>query len=330
MRHLSGIKLLLVLVAVFAAYAVGVWRQSGQQLGASAVQGYVGFEPAEIDLGDVPWARTIPFRLVLVNRAKESFTVVSAQSTCDCTVIDQRSYEGRIVNAGDSLPIDLTIDTQKNPGRKLRRVEVTASTGRTYSASVMLNVVGTWSVQPDTIDFGDVLLDGSEAPEDRLAAYDSPADELLEVSAPGVAWLECYAAPRGEGEAQAHEILFRVLKERLPPGSNNATIVVRTSNTIKSTAAIYVKARGTYQLISRPFEIHLVGSTPVTVEFFDRHGQAQRIVVAECANTAVRIQIQPDGSLEICNSSGRALPEVISVRVTSSEGLSRTLDVSAF
>jgi hypothetical protein len=316
----------LIAVAVAGAYVYGRFR-GADRAGAQADQGgYVGFEPAQIDLGDQLWAQVVPVTLTFVNRGTSGLTIESAHSSCDCTVIEGGAFQGRAVTPGESLPVDVKLDTQKSPGLKARRIDLTAASGVRYSAVIRVNVVGTWSITPDALDFGEVVLDDGEDDPRATVLYESDTDNLLDISTSGAAWIEVQPNPADQGRI---EILVRLVKARLAAGQNSASLVVGTDCALKPSAVVFLKARGVHELAISPTQVLLVGTKPVRVECFDRTGARVRLVSADAASGAIRVDVLPNGAIEILNSTTGPLPEPIAVRVVDDRGRSRVFPVSA-
>jgi hypothetical protein len=184
-----------IVAAVAGAYVYGRFHGADRSSAQAEQGGYAGFEPAQIDLGDQLWAQVVPVALTFVNRGASPITIESAQSSCDCTVIEGGVFRGRRVTPGESLPVEVKLDTQKSPGLKARRIDLTAASGARYSAVIRVNVVGTWSITPDALDFGEVVLDDAEEDPHATVLYESATDNLLDVSTSGAAWTEAQPIP---------------------------------------------------------------------------------------------------------------------------------------
>jgi hypothetical protein len=318
----------LLIAAAAGAYVYGRFSPNNNKtITETQVAAFVGFEPAQIDLGDQPWAQVIPVQLMFVNRAASPIVIESAESSCDCTVIENNAYRGRAVSAGESLGLDVKLDTQKSPGPKARRVDLTTASGARYSAVIRVNVQGTWSLTPDTIDFGDVVLDDGEDGPTGVVVFESDADELKDVSAAGAPWLVVSTAPADAGRVA---ISLRVAKALLATGQNSASVVVETSCAVKANAAVYVKARAVHELSTAPAQVTLVGAKHQRVECTDRSGRRVRLVSADTGSEAIGVAVLEDGAVDVWNAVGAALPEPVVVRVADEAGRSRVFQVSAF
>ena len=69
------LKLAFLLVIVAAAYSLGYWHNRPPEVQVAAPREateFVGFEPAEIDLGDQLWGEVIPVEFTFVNLGSEA------------------------------------------------------------------------------------------------------------------------------------------------------------------------------------------------------------------------------------------------------------------
>jgi len=318
----------LAIISAVSASAYVWGRYSGQRSDPGAVEsdGYIGFDPVEVDLGDQTWNDVVPFQLTLVNHGTAPITVDTVESSCDCAVIDVAEYRGRTVGPGVALAIDVALHTSTNPGLARRRISAKTVGGERYSASVTLNVRGTWSISPDAVDFGDILLDAADSPDAKTVLFESSSDALEAVES-AEPWVACGV---DVGDGGLTTVNVRVIREQLPFGQNSASVVVHTSSALKPTGVLYVRARGVHELISSPQHVLLVGDEHQRIDFSDRAGQRVRLVAAESGSDALEVQILDDGAIEVWNTTGRPVPESIAVRVTDVAGRSRVLRVAAF
>ncbi|MBU0640277.1 MAG: DUF1573 domain-containing protein [Planctomycetes bacterium] len=187
-------RLAIVVIIVAAAYAFGYWHNHSPVSQNAAEPSFVGFEPAEIDLGDHMWGEVVPFCLTLANRSSVAVVVDSVRSSCGCAVIETDGLHGQMVEAGDIISLEGTLDTETNPGFKRRRIELGDAAGRTYCAILAVNVRGTWTVSPDMLDFGDVDVTeaGAEAPAELLS-FVSDSDSMVGEPLTKASW--CNTSP---------------------------------------------------------------------------------------------------------------------------------------
>ncbi len=317
-----------VLVVVLAgAYAFGVWQKQQGATGVSPRLGYVGFQPTEIDLGEHLWDTVVPVELQFINHGASPITIQSVRTSCDCAVVEAEGLEARVVAPGECLAVPVKLNTLKNPGLKKRTVQLTTTKGARYSAVIIVNVRGTWELAPDALDFGDVVLDNGEPGGMRSVFFNSETERLLEVSAPSAPWIEWRTTENRPGNT---EILISVHTGCLPIGQNSASLLVRTSSSVKPTGAVYVKARGVHELSPSPPAVLLLGDKHERVEFSDRTGKRVHIVCVEVSSGSIFALTLEDGAIEIWNSTGKALSERIAVRVVDDRGRCRVIHVSAF
>ena len=332
-RYLSGggshagllVAVVAIIVVTVGAYWAGRWRASTGRARADAPAmdaGFVGLEPREIDLGDQLWGQSIPLEFLFVNESRLPVSIGSIESSCGCLVIDSDAWNGRVVQPGELVSMDVMLDTENNPGAKVRRLDLTLDSGERYSARIVVNVYGTWSVAPNVLDFGEVTIDGAADDQARLTVFQSESDELLDVAAPEMPWLQWRTAPRGPGRV---DILLGVLRAELPPGQNSASLVVRTSSTIKPTGVVFVKARGVHELTMSPRNVFLVGAAAQRIEFFDRSGKRTRIVSVDTNR-----ELLDAGAIILCNARDEAPRESVAVRVVDDGGRCRNFRVSMF
>lgn len=316
-----------VVVAVVGAYVFGAYQGHRPAVTPTAPAAYTGFLPAEIDLGDQMWAQIVPFQLTFVNGGPEQLVIRSAQSSCDCTVIESAGFVGRTLQGGESLTIDVSLHTLNNAGLKQRQIEFLTDSGARYAGKVNVNVHGTWNLTPDAVDFGDVVLEDAEDPAPRGVIFESQPDQLIDVSAPGVSWIDWQTT---QMNATTTEVQIFVRAARLQVGQSSASLVFRTSSTIKATGVVFVKAKGVHELTSSPTQVLLVGGRHQRVEFFDRAGDRARIVSVEAGSPQLTTALSDEGTIDIWNPSGQAISEAVPVRVVDERGKSRVLHVSAF
>lgn len=167
-------------VAIGAAYLLGRWQVERFPSWAHLAPAYVGFEPARLDLGEQLWGDLVPVELTFVNHGREPLVVQAITSTCDCLLTDEQSLTGRRIEAGGALTIGLTLATGAYPGLKHRTLTLTDGAGNRYTAELVFDVRGTWNVEPDVVDFGEVVVgDRTRAEVERIVRFVSQADALV-------------------------------------------------------------------------------------------------------------------------------------------------------
>jgi len=290
--------------------------------------GLVGFEPDELDLGGQLWGQVIPLDLTFVNSVHAPLVIESIESDCACAIVAEDDYQGQVIEPGESLVVQANLHTETNPGAKIRTLTLVSSSGERYAVHINLEVQGTWWITPDIVDFGEIFLDDESQPEPSVVTFASESDAFMDVELTNTPWLECHVAERGAGEI---ELLFRVVKEHVPPGVSSASVVVNTDNPVKPAGVVYVRAKGSYRLVARPPEVFLVGSEPKVVRFTDEAGAPVDLVLVEVGNEAVRAErlVEP-GQLRVANPGAAQLREPVDIRVTDERGLTRTIYASVF
>ena len=287
--------------------------------------GEVGFRRQTRTFNEVLWGDERRFSLEFVNNGNKSIQIEAVDSSCGCTTINGASLQGRIVEPGDSIEIAMSMVAGKNPGPKRSTITLKDSSGGTYTTQALMQVVGTWRVEPDVLDFGTVFLDGDGKGVTKTAHFESSDDQLLSVKAPSVPWLRV----RTTHSSGRVEILVHVLKDELPVGQYSATIRIETSSGVKPHGVIFVRARGEYELVSSPASVLLVGAGSETVDFFDRSGGRVRVLKARSNHEAVRVEVLRNGAIRIQKESVEPIGEVVSVSITDERGRTRTIFVSA-
>jgi len=313
-------------VALAGAYLLGRNR-SADRVSPSAPLGHVGFEPAAVDLGDQLWDTLIPFEMTFVNHAKGAITIQSIASSCDCVVVDGSAFEGRSVPENGTLALPLTLDAGSYPGRKHRTITLTAASGQKYTAELFVNIYGTWSLTPDTLDLGEVLLGDHDAPEAEAAlTFVSDTEELVGDPQPDVSWLRCTTAKRDDRQT---DILVRAIQDRLPPGVSTAHVTFRTTSTTRPDTSVYVRVKGVPALVATPATVFLEGDEVRRVRVTDRDGEPLRIARAEVSADSVRATIVEGGhEVALSRNAEAQRPRTATVRIEDTTGRTGAIIVS--
>lgn len=289
----------LIAAGLVVAFLVGVLFNS-HSLIASQSTPPVAFDPAEIDLGNVPWNKSVDVSLRLVNKAAEATTISRVASSCGCMAVDAERYVDSPLGSGESREIVARLNTEKTPGPKVRSVSATLADGTVRTATIRVNVIGTWTVSADRVEFPDVWLDASPRPEinDQIVEFRSESDSLSAVGPPTVPWLEAHvdhAAP------QFAEIVFRVKPEFVQPGINSTMVILRTTCSEKPDSTIHVRVVGLRSVNVIPERLFLPDDEPRTVRVVDPSGRSLPVKSAESDNSAFGVKAvagQP-GSLTV-------------------------------
>src|SRR5207247_362181 len=142
----------------------------------------VGFTPAVVDLGEQKWGSVIPFQIFFVNHATKAVKIADVESSCGCTVVDTAALKGTAVASGQTLPIDVSLHTGKESGSRQRRITLRSESGESWGVDVLVNVLGSWSISTDSVDFGEIVLDQGENSAVSTVIYSSHDDTLEDVN----------------------------------------------------------------------------------------------------------------------------------------------------
>ena len=283
------------------------------------------FSPAQVDLGDQFWGTVVPVSLTLTNRGPEPVKILSAKTSCGCTVLDDE-FRNRVIEPGTKIPLELKLDTERIPGRKKRTVTLNLNSGVKATAELTVKVLSGYEITPKEIDFGDVDL--NEAGElVKIVTFTSAyGRKLTDAPRLNCDWMACSAVARGNG----WEIAIRLLRERLPPGCSTATVAVSTDDPSYPEQVVFVSARGIQALNPEPSHVFLSGTSPQRVAVFDQ--LRQPVNVASCApgDERIRTEINSDGSIEVSNPLAESLPQVIPIEIRDQRGRTGRLLVSTF
>lgn len=285
---------------------------------------FVGFEPDEIDLGRQLWGTHVPVELLFVNDGSSEITIQSVKSSCDCVVIDAATLERRCVAPNDTLAIPITLETGQYPGDKHRNVELMTMNGEKYHVSLRVSIYGSWSLTPDSLDLGEIILgDPAATDAEAVLTFASETDKIVGVPEVDVPWLTCCMAARDE---KTTEILVRASKDKLPPGVSTGHVVLRTSNAIRPDTSVYVRIKLSSAIIATPSTVFLVGEESKIVKFTDREGKPVKIANLEKLNDAILIKRMQDGCGLELSANPRATNEKSS-KIVIRDDLSRSATV---
>ncbi|MFQ5806824.1 MAG: DUF1573 domain-containing protein [Phycisphaerae bacterium] len=318
-----------VLVFVLGgAYFAGRYQVLSSSPDSPTQAGYVGFEPGRVDLGDHLWGTVLPLELTFVNEGLGPVVIESVTSTCDCVVFDEETYHGQSVEPDGLLVLPMRLDTGLYPGLKHRIVKVVGASGGEYTAELFVNVHGTWSLEPDTLDFAEVLLGDPSAPDaEQTLTFVSETDELVGNPEVNVPWLRCFAAQR---DTDTTEILVRVMKDELAPGVSTPNIVFRTTSSVRPDTAVYVRVNAMPALVGTPSNVFLVGGEAKRVRFADRDARPVCLVRAEASSADIRATIVAPDQVEFPKAREGPLATPVTVRVQDVKGRFTTVVVSVF
>lgn len=285
------------------------------------------FEPNFVDLGEQPWATRLPVPLTIVNATGDAVTIASARSSCGCTVLDETALAGRVLQPDERLAFVASLDTRATTGEKHRAVTVTLDSGAAATAHIRVTVAGTWSVSPETIDFGEVDLSATDLqPLEQLLNVPSDTDRLIEASAGATRWLQCIPGP---ARPTGGSVLVRLLPDKLPQGVNSATLRVQTDCAVKPEVAIFVRAIGTRALTPTVGHVFLLADAWREVVFLDRTGARAALSEAAVTDDAVAAVLTGEGAVRLRRLSTTPA-ERITLTVRDREGNTGTVLVTHF
>lgn len=289
----------------------------------------MGFRPAEVDVGTHVWGTVVPLCFTLWNDGPTALEIAAVETSCGCTAVtavDQ--LVGTVVEPGHSVAIEAQWDLQSAPGPKGATITIRCASGEKFRAHAVAKVRGTWEISPESLNFGEIALDGAhQEPVEEMFSFTSDADSLVGEPEPDASWLRCVTAKRGPAQT---EVLVVVVTDRLPPGRQEALIRLRTTSPIAPSGLVRVSAVGRQDLVCTPSQLFLQGDEARVVRVTDVGGGACELVVMESSNPAVLATLQQGGKLSIRNTAGQPLTESVTVRIKDDRGRRGRILVSTF
>jgi hypothetical protein len=154
---------------------------------------------------------------------------------------------------------------------------VLLTSGALHVASLRCTVVATYSVAPESVDFGEVDLD---APADQAAAvatfvFRSATANIAGPPTANVPWLLPAAAQASEGAETA--VFARLLPEYLPWGQSTGVITVHTDDPTRPTFSLPVRVRASGAVRPIPAFVVLRPGESAKVRFVDSSGASLEI-----------------------------------------------------
>lgn len=285
----------------------------------------VKFVPARLVLGAYPWGVEVPFEFEFYNGGAP-ITVGGVDSSCDCVLTSGGRFEGSVVASGTSILIEGSIDAGRHPGKLVRTLTLRSVTGEEWSAVIEIDVVGTWTLSSDRIDFGKIELGQPLVqPIEAAFTFSSDSDNLLGEPTSSVPWLQIFLAERGPNES---EILLRVDPRNLQPGIHTADVQFRTSSDARPDGVVYVRLEAVPALDLRPSQVFLLGGETRAIRVFDSAGAVAKIASVRSTNDQLIVRIiQPNG-VEV--QSDTKIDEIVDVTIVDSKKRSAVLRVSVF
>lgn len=283
----------------------------------------VVMEPPSVDFGEQEWKSILQGEFLLVNNRKSTIVLDSVRGNCNCTVL--AGFDGVTLAPGAALTIPFALDTQEGTGRKARMITATLDSGETISATLTVDVYGTYKISPIALEFGEVSL---ADPGEALATIrfaSTKGRRVLEVRA-NRRWVACTIADRDD----AQEILVCLLKEQVPPGWSTATLTLLTDDDKVPTKSVPLTVKGVHELVPTPSHVFLQGSGKKVAKFVTRTREPAQLVSADTNDSRIVATIVGAGTLELRNSSEDVLRNTVTVYVTDADGHRGRVLVSTF
>ena len=314
-----------VLVVVGGLIVAFFYAKKAMISSDTATPAYVGFEPAELDLGTHLWKQKVQFSLDFVNRSDEPISLASLGTSCGCTFIDSDRYKEKVIAPSETLTIDVELETQDAPGRKNRTVTLVSADGNKYTTNVRVDVKATYLLESGSVNFG--ALPEATSPVRRSVSFISDSVKLVGEPRIDGRWLSAVYVKKDDDQT---DIVITAAPDRLAYGLNVGSILIQTSDETMPRASIRVMAKGGQALRPSPPHVFLrIGETK-TVKFVDAvSGSKTRIDHATSDNKFVHADIDDDGSVLVRGDSGAAVRFAI-VRVNDSAGRIGKVLVSTF
>jgi hypothetical protein len=215
-------------------------REEGSSHSSSGVvnesSGRPGFAVSEFNLGDVRWGEVLPFELGFVNKSDRRIEIVRVTANCDCTFVDYPS--DATLEAGERVFLTGYVDAGRNPGSRTRMIDVELADGSISRAGLRYSVTGTYTIQPELVDFGCVSADDEIETDIRIEFFE-PGVRLDGAPLADANWITCEVTV---DEPTNAILVARVHVVHLVPGLNTARIVVNTTDPVRPNTALLAKA----------------------------------------------------------------------------------------
>jgi hypothetical protein len=261
---------------------------TGKQHGAAASR-QIGFAKEDIDLGEQTWGSQVSATLAFQNKSDAPVTIDHVVSTCGCMLVHgAAALEGKVVERGSSLPIEVTLDTGDRPRVRSGHLQLQTQDGKQYLASVHALVVGEWTLSADIVDFGDVTLGSAHGPT-QTVTFSSETDDLAAPPACRAPWVECITKRRSEEAVNVVNVVLRVDPDKLPPGLSTTALKLTTTNATVPDAWVTVRARGVTPLTPYPPHVLLKPGSSTKVRFVDGKGNLASIASIDASGLDARV-----------------------------------------
>lgn len=268
-----AVCLIVVLLAV--AYLVFGDKPSSKEQRAT-----VGFFPAIVNFGQIPWRSRHGFSLEFRNPSGQMIEIAEAKTSCGCAVVDAKRLTSDPIAPGTTVQLEGELEA----GLQDRPVECTVtavdSRGNSYTATLRANVMRTWEVSPLSLDFGRI------APEDGTVALEltvrPPTVRLVAAPTTDVEWLSATAdGPR---------VVVRADVKALPSGQHVGRVNLATDDPYVPTFSVPASVIRTSSITLIPTHAFLVDERPVTVRAEDPQGRPVKVVDWRASDTGVDVE----------------------------------------
>lgn len=310
MKRSSLLIVGVVAVAIGAGYGIGVRRGGFPSLNLNSKT--IGFEPREISLGEQLWMQEVPFESRFVNRSATSIVILRFDSSCGCTLLDNSSFQNQSLEPGQSITVTGKIDTKQTLGSKTVDLRAHLTDGRVITGQLYWKTIGTYEVEPRSINLGRVVADEEKAMPSTTLKFHSKGARLRQATTDSD-WL---AVEMGD-EAN---LLVKLVRERLPVGRTFGRIILETDDPHVPQFSIPVLMDGARDPLAVPSNVFLRGTQSQRVKIIDANGGLQRpmewstndpaLTVRKSAEDTLEVQIKPDDALR----GGSAVVSVVDAR----------------
>lgn len=285
-------------------------RESASRPGSA-----VSFVPEMVDLGDVPWGRTFPLTFTLTNSGGGSVTIANVSASCGCTVA-KHDYKGTCIASGESVSVEFAMFTGLGTGPKAGTLQVDLDGGEKVVAAAQANVVGTFTLSEESVDFGRV--DAMQEDALRRVLRVITRDITVEDVRTSAASINATVA-QGDGSV---DILVELQPSAMSAGQFYATLTIATSDPDRSVVNVPVKAFAVLELTPVPSSVYLrLGETRV-IKFRDSELTIVPIQEYRGGGKEVLTEVTSEGGLRLTNRQepGRASTAQIVVKDAAGRG----------
>lgn len=253
----------------------------------------------------------------------------SVSASCDCAVFDRDAWRGvEIAGGGAAIEVTGEIHTGLHSGRLSRTVTLRTASGREFRADIILDVIGTWAVSTDNVDFGTLEFDSPDVAAPEFVVHFAPnPDSLVGSPVADVPWLTCVSKQLPGGGI---DVLLRVVPDRLTQGVNVGAVQLKTTSSCRPNASISARITAVPAIVATPPAVFLVGSERRLVRITDRDGRPVPIVGIDVSCPSLKVQPLDSGTIEVRNSEGTSLMEAATIRVSDRTGRVVSILVTAF